>query len=144
MSDEDLVDLYLSQMHGKKRKKRKPNPSGRSEHEEQVALFQWAALNVGRHPELERMFAIPNGMWTTPSVAHRAKAEGLKAGVPDICLPFGRRGYHSLYIEMKTEVGEVRPEQRDWIHALNEAGNLAVVCRGFDQAVATIEAYLEE
>lgn len=29
------------------------------------------------------------------------KRQGVKAGVPDICLPVARNGYHGLHIELK-------------------------------------------
>ena len=32
-----------------------------SEHDEQVALFEWAALREAEIPELALLFAIPNG-----------------------------------------------------------------------------------
>jgi hypothetical protein len=35
----------------------------------------------------------------------KLKAEGVRAGVADLCLPAARRGYHGLYIEMKSEEG---------------------------------------
>ena len=31
----------------------------------------------------------------------RLRAEGLKSGVPDLCLPSAHGEYHGLYIEMK-------------------------------------------
>jgi hypothetical protein len=39
--------------------------------------------------------------------------------------------------------GKVEPEQEDWIAFLTEQGYLAVVCRGFEEARAVIERYLE-
>jgi hypothetical protein len=58
-----------------------------NEHEEQVALFEWAAWNSSKYKELELMFAIPNGGQRHVVVARKLKDEGVKAGVPDIFLP---------------------------------------------------------
>ena len=55
-----------------------------SEHAHQVALFDWANLHLGRMPELAAMYAIPNGGARSKATAGKLKAEGVKAGVPDI------------------------------------------------------------
>ena len=71
------------------------------EHDEQGSLFQWAGIAVFKYPELNCMFAIPNGGLRNPVVARKLKAEGVKSGVSDIFLSVARGGYHGLYIEMK-------------------------------------------
>ena len=113
-----------------------------SEHDEQVALFEWAEWAEGRHPELALMYAIPNGGHRHKAVAGRMKAEGVKAGVPDICLPVARGGYHGLYIELKHGRNKATHEQRQWIEALLSAGYFAVVAHEFDGAREVIERYL--
>ena len=68
---------------------------------------------------------------------------GLRKGVPDICLPVGRGGYHALYIELKrVKGGRVSPDQRQMLADLNAEGNFAVVCRGAEDAKKLILAYL--
>jgi hypothetical protein len=54
------------------------HPSGRSEHDQQVALFTWANQNLDRYPVLRWMFAVPNGGHRHPAVAGKLKAEGVK------------------------------------------------------------------
>jgi len=71
------------------------------ESDHQIALFQWVSYQLKRYPELELLYHIPNGGYRYKTTARRLKAEGVKAGVPDICLPVPRGGYHGLYIEMK-------------------------------------------
>lgn len=113
------------------------------EADEQKTLFQWASYMSVRHPELRWMYAIPNGGSRNPIEARNMKAQGVKAGVPDICLPVPRGGYGALYIEMKRQKGgRLSEEQRDWISGLLEVGNLAVVCKGFDEARDVIIKYL--
>ena len=71
----------------------------------QVALFRWAALFSRQHPELECLHSVPNGGYGLPiQTAVRLKREGLRRGYPDVSLPIGRGGYHSLLIEMKSAV----------------------------------------
>ena len=72
-----------------------------SEDEEQMAVMEWAQLQMGRWPELEWLYHIPNGGKRGKIEAARFKAMGVKAGVPDLCLPVPMGRYHGLYIEMK-------------------------------------------
>ncbi len=113
-----------------------------TEHQEQAALVTWARMTAPRLPELELLHAIPNGGWRHPATGKKLNAEGLKRGVPDLCLPVARHGYHGLYIEMKSQKGRVRKEQKWWLDELNDQGYLALACRGFDQAVDVITEYL--
>lgn len=115
-----------------------------TESQEQQLLFEWAALSAGRWPELALMYHIPNGGSRSKSEAGRFKAEGVKAGVPDICLPVARSGYHGLYIELKrVKGGRVSTAQQEWIAALRDQGYYACVCKGWDDAAHVIKAYLE-
>lgn len=114
-----------------------------AEESEQKALFEWAELAWHALPGLELMFAIPNGGKRSLVTAAMLKATGVKAGVPDICLPVARGGYHGLYIELKRiRGGRVSPDQQEWIRKLNEQGYLAIVCKGFYEAQWNITAYL--
>ena len=113
------------------------------EAQEQRALFDWAAYAQNRWPELGLLYHIPNGGSRDPREAHNLRMQGVKPGVPDICLPVPRNGYAALYIEMKRKSGGVLSDnQRVWLKALNRAGNRAVVCKGFDEARETILEYL--
>ncbi|MCP4524541.1 MAG: VRR-NUC domain-containing protein, partial [Aestuariibacter sp.] len=78
-----------------------------NEHQHQTALINWARNNERDFPELALLHAIPNGGKRGKKVAMDMKAEGLKPGVPDLCLPVARMGYHGMYIEMKTRTGRV-------------------------------------
>lgn len=109
-----------------------------SEHDEQVALFEWAATV----PELQWMFAIPNGTRTSIGIARRMKAEGVRKGVSDILVPVARGGFHGLFVEMKSATGAATPEQREFIAAMRMAGYAAQICNGFEQAKCIIELYL--
>ena len=113
------------------------------ERDEQETLFRWAAYAAGRWPALKLMYHVPNGGSRDVREARRMKGQGVKAGVPDICLPAARGGYHGLYIELKRpRGGRVSEAQGEWIEALRREGYRAEVCAGFDQARAVIEEYL--
>lgn len=113
------------------------------EHDEQKALFDWAAWAAKQYPDLALMHAIPNGGHRHPVTAARLKAEGVKPGIPDIHLPVARGRYHGLWIELKRRCGgSVSPEQKAWKSALEHQGHRVEICKGFEEAKATIEEYL--
>lgn len=118
-----------------------------SEHSEQVALFSWAKLMEGRHPQLKWMFAIPNGgkrkngWWE--------KAEGLKKGVHDIFLPIPihfdadfETIHHGLFIEMKFNKNKLTKEQKEFKAAMDAEGYKTVTCWTFEEAKQAIIDYL--
>lgn len=113
------------------------------EHNAQVALFRWAALEQRRMPELALMFAVPNGGNRNIITALKLKAEGVKAGVPDIFLPCARSPYNGIFIEMKAKGRNPRGNQLWWHNRLAEQGYYVAVCYGFDQACYEIENYLK-
>ena len=113
-----------------------------SEHDEQVAVIQYMQLMQKQHPELELLHAIPNGGDRHPAVARKLKKEGVRRGVPDLCLPVPRGRYHGLYIELKSGYGKATEEQKIWLHKLTEQGYLACLCNGADAAIRTIMEYL--
>ena len=116
---------------------------GGTEAQDQEALFRWAAYSRPKDPELALLYHVPNGGGRNPIEAAHLKAQGVKPGVPDICLPVPVGRYAALYIELKRKKGgRVSDEQRGWIEALNRAGNRAVVCRGWDEAREEIVRYL--
>lgn len=118
----------------------RPTPT---EAQEQKALFEWAEWAKRRHPELALMYHIPNEARRSYALGKEMKAQGLRSGVPDICLPVPRGGYGALYIEMKRRKdSRLSDNQRGWINGLNRAGNRAVVCKGWEQAKQEIETYL--
>jgi hypothetical protein len=124
-----------------------------SEHDDQEALFKWAEWNQATIPELCMLYAIPNGAklpWRKNKGGQRyspeamkLKAEGLKSGVPDICLPIARASFHGLYIELKFGDNTTSPQQKKWIDLLRAQGYFAVVAVGWEQAARTILSYLK-
>lgn len=110
---------------------------------EQQTLFAWAALSSSKYPELALLYHIPNGGSRNKIEAANLKRQGVKAGVPDICLPVARGGYHGLYIELKAGRNKATEKQRQWLTALEREGYQAVVCYGWEAARETIEHYLK-
>lgn len=115
-----------------------------TEAQHQKLIFDWSRSVRKTYPELALLFHIPNGGRRDAIEARHLKQQGVKRGVPDLCLPVPRGGYHALYIELKTEKGRVSKEQRWWLERLNKTGCLAVVCHGWREATWTIENYLKQ
>ena len=116
-----------------------PNKKGQpTEAEEQAALFEWASY----YPELRFMYAVPNGGSRNVIEARNLKRQGVKSGVPDICLPVAAGGYHGLYIELKVGRNKPSENQEQWLEYLNKAGYMTKVCYGFQEARETIAGYI--
>ena len=133
-----------------------------SEHGEQAALFCYFNNErlEGRYLETKWLFAIPNGFFATSGQKAKMKAEGLKSGVPDICLPWPKHlkifkvwnqsawvngpYMYGLWIELKRKKkGVTSDEQSEWIEHLNKQGYYAKVCYGWEAARDTIIEYLK-
>lgn len=116
-----------------------------SEAQHQAAVIKWSQQPSIRSqwPELALLHHIPNGGTRDPVEAKHLKQQGVKRGVPDLCLPVPRGPYHGLYIEMKTETGRATEDQKWWGAQLTRMGYCWLVCHGWENAVQTIEAYLE-
>ena len=111
-----------------------------TEEQEQEALFNYASWQ--KEPEWSLLFAIPNGGYRKLKTGAKLKRTGVKRGIPDMMLPCARGGYHGLWIELKSEKGVVQPNQRAWHDTLRVEGYQVEVCRGCDEAVKAIKAYL--
>jgi len=113
----------------------------------QAAVFDWAKWEVARRPELFLLYAIPNGAVAGPgrfATVNWMKSQGMRNGVPDICLPVPRAGFSSLYIEMKSKDGTTTDDQDRYIAVLRHYGNKVEVCRSSEAAIAAITEYLNE
>lgn len=116
-----------------------------SEDEEQALLFQWANAESHNYPCLACMFAVPNGGYRNKATAVRMKRTGVRAGVPDVFLPFSNGKEHGLFVEMKRKKhGHVSDAQKEMMDKLAKQGYRCVVCRGFDEARKAIMAYIRQ
>lgn len=110
---------------------------------EQAALMAelWARMPV----VADLIYHVPNGGHRVKAVAAKLKAQGVKAGIPDLKLPMARGGFFGLYIEFKATPpndAAISASQHERIRKLNDQGYLAVVCRGHFDAMEQIRAYL--
>lgn len=113
------------------------------EAKEQEALIRWACFVRGRFPEIDLLYHIPNGGSRNKIEAANLKRQGVKAGVPDLCLPVPRSHFHGLYIEMKAGKNKTSKKQTEWLSALDQQGYATAVCYGWEAASQVITKYLE-
>lgn len=109
---------------------------------EQITLFRWAEFAQAQHEELKLMYHIPNEGKRSAVTGARLKQAGLRAGVPDVCLPTAHGGYIGLYIEMKVKPNKPTENQKQWLRALRTAGHFTAVCYSWEEAKNLIEEYL--
>jgi hypothetical protein len=103
-----------------------------TEHEEQRAFVWWWRSH---HPGV-RIFAIPNGGGRSIREGGRLKAEGVTAGVPDLCIPA-----HRVWVEMKRlKGGRVDPAQKEWADYLRGIGHHVVIAKGCADAIEQVTA----
>lgn len=137
-----------------------------TEHAHQCALFAAIAIAhplppTGAEHPLHWLFAIHNARDGSNAVAGaKAKAEGVKRGVPDLFLPqpmttdpetrnlFERMSYHGCYIELKRpehathKNGNCSDDQLKWIRQLRRSGYYVNVAFGWHEALTQLQEYL--
>jgi hypothetical protein len=88
-------------------------------------------------------YHIPNGGYRRFEEAVKLKNMGVAAGVPDICIPIARKGYHGLYIELKRESGgKLSEAQRYWGEVLMAEGYAWHEAKGARECIGIICHYL--
>lgn len=121
---------------------RKAKRQTANEDVEQECLLRWTEFVKGKHPEIRLLYHIPNGGSRNKREAEHLRRQGVKAGVPDLCLPVPRGRYHGLFIELKAKDNTPTQKQKDWLAALDAQGYKTVVCWGWETASELIDEYL--
>lgn len=111
---------------------------GNPEHDGQAEYFLTGVPRLKeQHPASAHLFdltyANPNWMGAGKStfrVAQMLKAEGKKAGIPDLFHPVARFAYHGLYVENKIGTERMSDDQLDWALRFQRQSYAVVVCRG--------------
>ena len=105
--------------------------------------FQVGGIQSGRSLNWRCFYHVPNGGSRKKAEAGRFRAEGVKAGVPDLCLPVARGGFHGLYIELKRQKGsKTSDDQKAWLSNLEKQGYFVALCKGWEAAAKVITEYL--
>lgn len=110
-----------------------------SEHQIQVSVFHWLRAV---HPRVIA-YAVPNAARRSMAQAAWLKAEGMRAGIPDIVIAAPRGGFHGFYLELKTRTGKLSDSQRGMLLDLASEGYACGLARSVDDAIELINTYLE-
>ena len=90
-----------------------------------------------------RYCASLGGIYTGPRQAIKAKRTGYSRGFPDLQFTEARKGFHGLFIEIKTHKGRATEVQKEWIKDLQERGYKAEICKGIGPILDLIDWYFE-
>ena len=132
MTIEELHKLWDKKNKGK---------AASSEHNLQVECLRWLRY---AHPGV-LCYAIPNGGYRTITTARAMRAEGQKAGMPDLHIPIGQGEYLSLYIEMKNgKAGRLSEAQKEMHETLRKYRNKVVICRNLLEFQQEINTYFTD
>ena len=117
--------------------KRRP-PATERQHQNEVVRY----LRMMR-PRPPLFCATIGGISASAGSMGREKRSGYTPGVPDLLVFEPSEHYHGLAIEMKAgPYSRVTESQAHWHGDLNERGYLAVVARGYREAISIIDDYL--
>ena len=114
------------------------------ENRDQMALFHWLrTVRYQGQPLAAYAFHCPNGGYRQYREAVRLKAMGVKAGIPDVAMMIPAKGFHGLFIELKSEAGKLSAEQKEVCEMLVEQGYFVRMARSWHEAARIICDYLD-
>ncbi len=88
-------------------------------------------------------FHCPNGGTRNKKEAANLKRQGVKSGVPDVCILEPNHRFNGLFIELKVGSNKPSDNQNKWLIQLRAKGYLAAVCYSFDECKDVINEYLK-
>ncbi len=114
------------------------------EHRIQQAVVQFCDAMPAHGPlgALRLFYAIPNGGARSPQAAQYLRAEGLRPGMWDNCLPLPRFGFGAAYLEHKAVPQRLTADQIAVGWALVRAGNAVRISYSFEDSRDFLTKYL--
>lgn len=108
------------------------------EDQEQIIAATWLDKNNILY------YHVPNGGKRNAIEGAKFKRMGVKPGVPDICIPMPRQGYHGLYIELKRgdQNATTTDNQNYWLTELSKQGYDVYVAHGASALIDYVKTYL--
>lgn len=108
---------------------------------DQIALVRWFKIQYPAFKDL--LVSYPAGLNLGVTQRVRARAMGLKAGMPDLQLLIPTKHSPGLFIEMKTKKGTLSDVQKEFHEILLSQNYTITVCKGFEEGMAAIKNYLK-
>ena len=117
----------------------------KTEATEQRRIIAYCQSMSAYNEDYKMIYHIPNEGKRKERTGSNLKREGMKKGVPDLCIAVPKFNLHGLYIELKLDSKKkISEEQIEWIEDLRKRGYAATVCYGADEAMTLITAYINE
>lgn len=113
-----------------------------TEHKLQRDFFIWLSQYALDCPNLNLIHAIPNGGSRDKITAGQLKAEGVKSGIPDVCVPIPSGKYHGMYIEFKVKSNKPSEDQRITALMLDAQGYKVICVNCLEVAKEEFERYM--
>jgi len=107
------------------------------------ACFELVGLLTARYPLLRWMVHYPAGGKRPKGEAGKLKAMGTKPGVPDLMLTRRCGHWTGFAAELKSPIGRLSDDQREWLEALAEEGYITAVCRTLDEFQLVLMRFLQ-
>jgi hypothetical protein len=130
---------WNSDMFGNERAKPVRKPRRDESTAQRILVWKVTELRH-KHPCLKWLYAIPNEAGAS-NLGGKLKAEGLKRGVFDMCLPYPRAQFHGMYLEMKLEGQPLSEDQIAFKKFVNENGYYTCVCATWEEAYCELDDY---
>jgi hypothetical protein len=114
------------------------------EHRLQQSVVQWCDKVAAHGPlaGLRLFYAITNAGARSPQAAQYLRAEGLRPGMLDACLPLPRFGFGAAYLEHKVKPGRLSAEQIAFAWSLVRAGNAVRISYCFEDSQEFLTRYV--
>jgi hypothetical protein len=110
-----------------------------NEHQLQASIIAEVDLRANLDARWALIFAVPNGGHRSKATAGKLKAEGVRAGVLDLCLPLPAHTFHGMFMELKVGRGRLSLAQQSWFTRLRERGYYCTVI--WDSPSAAIQEF---
>ena len=111
------------------------------EHDIQAGFFQWVDMMAAWDKRYLNIAATPNAGRRSIGAANYYRAEGLRAGFPDVTVAWPAHGHPGLYLEFKRPGETLKRNQVEWRDRLVRAGYIYCVVFSVTGAKSIVEKY---
>ena len=111
-----------------------------TESDEQIAAMDWLRT---QHPNISlHTMHIGNERKSSYYFGCIMKRMGVLKGASDLFMAWPSKGYHGLFIEVKSKIGRPSVAQKEFLQRMREVGYKAEICYGADEVIGTMKDYL--
>jgi len=89
-------------------------------------------------------FHCPNEIKAKPHYLAKRRRQGVKSGVPDICILEPNKLYNGLFIELKVGYNKASDNQNKWLLELQKRGYKTLLTHSFDEFIDVVDDYFKK